>query len=186
MPAKTAPLLNEAELVARACRGDREAFAALYDAYVDRIYRYVYFRVGGAAEAEDLTSAVFLKAWEAVGGYQPRGLPFAAWLFRIAHNAVVDHYRTRRETASLDAPGTVVEDPTPGVAAAVEQSLTGETLRAALGGLTEDQRQVIVMKLIEGYSTEEIAAALGKKPGAIRALQMRGLQALANLLDPDS
>lgn len=178
----TTTLPDEVQLVARARGGDRQAFAALYEAYLDRVYRYVYFKVNGTAEAEDLCAQVFLKAWEKIERYQERGLPFGAWLFRIARNLVVDHYRTRRPSESLDNPGLARVDPAADVDGEVDRRMAFQNIRAALKGLTEDQRQVVVMKLIDGYSTEEISRAMGKKPGAIRALQMRGLQALAKAL----
>jgi RNA polymerase sigma-70 factor (ECF subfamily) len=89
---------REKRLALRAAQRDSEAFAALYDAYVDKIYKYVFYKVGGQAEAEDLTAQVFLRAWEAIGEYEWREYPFSAWLFRIAHNLIVDHHRARRET----------------------------------------------------------------------------------------
>ncbi len=87
---------TESELVALAVRRDAAAFGQLYELHLDSIYRYIYYRVGNAAEAEDLTEQVFLKAWEHIAAYDQRGLPFAAWLYRVAHNLVVDYRRTRR------------------------------------------------------------------------------------------
>lgn len=161
--------------------GDADAFARLYDAYVDRVYRFVFFRVSDNAAAEDLTSQVFLKAWENLDGYRMRGRPFGAWLFRIARNLVVDHYRARKGDAPLESAAQKLAAPAD-VDESVEGRLDLERLRRALRRLTEDQRQVLTLKFIEGYSTEEIARAMGKQQGAIRALQMRGLRALAELI----
>lgn len=174
---------QEAWLVERAVSGDADAFAGLYEAYVDRVYRFIFFRVGESRLAEDLTSQTFLKAWESLGRYQIRGLPFGAWLFRIARNKVIDNYRVSKETVSLEAALLTQPDPHGKVDEKVEGHLEVEQLRVALRRLTADQRQVLTLKFIEGLSTKEISQITGKQEGAIRALQMRGLQALASLLE---
>lgn len=175
----------EAELVARAKAGDAEAFGEIYELNVDRIYRYVAYRVSGQAEAEDLTEQVFLKAWEAIHRYEDRGLPFGAWLFRLAHNLVVDYYRTRRQDVPLDeyqegdAGGILAQgDPQSDFEAKVEAS----ELRAALRQLGDDQRQVVLLRFVEGLSHAEVAAIVGKSEGATRALQHRALLTMAKLL----
>jgi len=179
----TESITQEAWLVERAVSGDADAFAGLYEAYVDRVYRFIFFRVGESRLAEDLTSQTFLKAWEGLGRYQIRGLPFGAWLFRIARNKVIDNYRVSKETVSLEAALSTQPDPQGKVDEKVEGHLEVEQLRVALRRLTEDQRQVLTLKFIEGLSTREISQITGKQEGAIRALQMRGLQALASLLE---
>src|SRR6185369_6271911 len=100
--AETSPIEDELELVGRSQRGDQDAFASLYDAYIDRIYRYIYFRVTENEVAEDITSHVFLKAWEKLDTYHPGQSPFVGWLYRIAHNAIIDYYRTRKTPVALD------------------------------------------------------------------------------------
>lgn len=171
---------DERMLVERAARRDRRAFAQLYDRFVDKIYKYIYYKVGSSAEAEDLTAQTFLKAWEAIGGYRWTERPFSAWLYRIAHNLVVDYFRTKRETASLEElpsleeRGTTLEEVT-------EQHLTAEVLRRAIGHLTSDQQQVILLRFLEGYSTEQVAQLMGKQPGAVRTLQHRALVGLSAL-----
>jgi RNA polymerase sigma-70 factor, ECF subfamily len=176
-------LSSELELIQRAVSGDPDAFAALYDFYVEQIYRFVLFRVGDEQTAEDLTSQVFLKAWDNLSSYQIRGLLFRAWLFRIARNSVIDYYRTYKETIPLEPNALTKPDPAAEVGDQVEQQLQAEELRLALQQLTEDQRQVLTLRFIEGLSTEEVASVLGKRQGAIRALQMRGLQALAEIIE---
>lgn len=173
---------SEFDLLQRAVSGDPDAFATLYDTYVEQIYRFVYFRVGDEQTAEDLTSQVFLKAWDNLSGYQIRGLPFSAWLFRIARNSIIDYYRTFKETTSLEPDVLAKPDPAANVDDRVEQRLEAEEVRLALQHLTEDQRQVLTLRFIEGFSTEEVAKVMGKRQGAIRALQMRGLQALAQII----
>ena len=178
-------LPDEKDLATRATRHDREAFGLLYDRYVTRIHQYVYYKVGSGAEAEDLTAQVFLRAWEAIGGYEWREHPFSAWLFRIARNLVVDYHRARRDTVSLEgADGR--DDAEPADTDMPERSLqalfTSEQLRRAVSQLTEEQQEVIVLRFMEGYSTAEIAAMMGKREGAIRGLQFRGLAALRELV----
>lgn len=176
------PLADEPQLVRQAKTGDSEAFGSLYDAYLERIYRFVYFRVEDQQTAEDITSQVFLKAWENLGRFHIGGAPFLAWLYTIAHNAVIDYYRTRKVTAALDD----VRLSDPGHAEFVENGIDSavemDSIKIALQTLTDDQRQVLLLKFIDEMSNEEIARHLGKREGAIRALQMRGLKALAKRL----
>src|SRR4051812_24008500 len=113
---------EEQRLVSRATRRDAAAFGLLYESHLDRVYRYVYYRVGSTAEAEDLTEQVFLKAWEAIGRYEARGVPFIAWLYRLAHNLVIDHYRAKRPTMPLeDVPEA--EEPGANILDSVESQL---------------------------------------------------------------
>jgi RNA polymerase sigma-70 factor (ECF subfamily) len=177
---------SEQEYVKLAVAGDEHAFTFLYEKYIDNIYRFVLYRVADSETAEDLTSAVFLKVWEKLGSYQDRGLPFRAWLFRIARNAVIDHYRTRKEVAPIDLISPEELPKTSALADDVEKSLEAERIRRLMDQLTDIQREVLILKLINGFSTEEIAETLGKKAGAVRALQMRALNALSKLIEEDS
>jgi RNA polymerase sigma-70 factor (ECF subfamily) len=172
----------ETRWVQAAIAGDTEAFASLYESYVDQVYRFIFYRVGDHQTAEDLTSQVFFKAWDNLGRYQLRGLPFGAWLLRIARNTVIDYYRTFKETTLLEPAALAQSDPAANVAGQVERRLEAEWLQTVMQQLTEDQHQVLTLRFIEGLSTSEIAQVLGKREGAIRALQMRGLQALAELI----
>jgi RNA polymerase sigma-70 factor (ECF subfamily) len=176
---------SEAELIEKAVSGDPNAFASLYDAYVEEVYRFILHRVGNQQTAEDLTSQVFLKAWDNLGRYKMRGSPFGAWLFKIARNIVIDHYRTQKETLPLEAEALSKPDPGANVAKEVEQRLQSEWLREVLLRLTEDQREVLTLKFVNGLKTAEVAKVMGKRQGAIRALQMRALQALAELVGGD-
>jgi RNA polymerase sigma-70 factor (ECF subfamily) len=173
---------EEAQLVKRAISGDASAFAGLYERYVDDVYRFILHRVGHEQTSEDLTSQVFLKAWDNLGRYEIRGLPFGAWLFQIARNGVIDYYRTHKEMLPLEQ---LDSDSGANVAREVEKRLEGEWLRTVLQRLTEDQREVLTLKFINGLKTEEVAKVMGKRQGAIRALQMRALQALAGILGGD-
>lgn len=174
--------VRQTELVWLAKTGDAEAFGHLYEMYLDRIYRYIYFRVTDEQTTEDLISQVFTKAWEKLDRYQPSGRPFIAWLYTIAHNTVIDHYRTRRETVALENTVSLASD-APSPHEQVELHFEADNLRAALQTLTQEQQQVVVLKFIAGMTTDEIAGQLCKSPGAVRALQMRALQALAKQME---
>ena len=176
---------RQGELVMLAKAGDAEAFGHLYETYLDRIYRYIYFRVTDEQTAEDLISQVFTKAWENLDRYQPSGRPFIAWLYTIAHNTVIDHYRTRKDTVAIENTLSLASD-SPGPDEQVELHFEADSLRLALQTLTPEQQQVVVLKFIAGMTTDEIASQLHKSAGAVRALQMRALQALAKQMEKDA
>lgn len=174
---------EEQRLLQLAQRGDADAFAALYQAHVQAIYRYIAHRVSDSQLAEDLTGDVFTKALQSLGNYRYRGRPFVAWLYRIAHARVVDHYRQtdRRPVHSeLESETVPVDDD---MDEAMIQQQAAQTLRAAIAELTGDQQQVIVLRFIEGHRTEKVAQLMGKQPNAIKALQHRALRALARRLE---
>lgn len=174
------PLPDERRVVNQARSGDPEAFAQLYDAYIERVYRFIFFRVTDVQMAEDLTSQVFLKAWENIGRYRPKG-PFLAWLYAIARNTVIDHYRTHKQTVSLDeaAPVAVQDDK---LDQQLELQFEMKSVQEAMQNLTEEQQEVLMLKFIAEFDTGQIARRMGKSEGAIRALQMRALQALARVM----
>jgi len=177
------PLEDESRLVHEAQAGDAESFARLYDAYMERVYRFIYFRVSDDQTAEDITSQVFLRAWEHLSRYRLDG-SFLAWLYTIARNAVIDHYRTRKPVVSIEEAIPLATDG-PTLDDQAELHFEAETVRFAMQVLTEEQQQVISLKFIAGFSTEEIARKMGKRAGAIRALQMRALHALAKELETE-
>ena len=162
---------------------DANAFGEIYDRYVERVYRYLYFRTGSHPEAEDLTEQVFLKAWEAIGRYRWQGRPFLAWLYRLAHNSHIDHVRTQKPTTSLNNDERPLDVPSQAAQVELARTLDADLLTRALGQLTPDQQQVIVMKFIEGMDNDQIAASMDKREGAIRALQMRALMSLRRVLE---
>jgi len=171
-------------LIRRAVKGDIEAFGAIYDLYVTRVYSFVRSRVGSPHDSEDLTETVFLKAFEAIGGYDQRGLPFAAWLFRIARNATIDHARRSRTR-----PETVEEielhtgsDPVL-VDELVARRLDDETVRQAVAELTEDQAAVVACRFFWDMDIRTTAETLGRTEGAVKALQHRALRNLARTLE---
>jgi RNA polymerase sigma-70 factor, ECF subfamily len=177
-----APIAGEFELVRRAQAGDQECFARLYDAYMERIYRYVFFRVNDDLTAEDITAQVFLKAWEKLDSYRDDRSPFLAWLYQVARNAVIDHHRTRKAAVALEDVNPAQISFDDDLDEKIDRQTSLQEIRAALQSLTEEQQQVLALKFANGLSTPEIARQLGKEQGAVRALQMRALQGLAKTL----
>jgi RNA polymerase sigma-70 factor (ECF subfamily) len=174
---------DEEKLLQRAKGYDSEALTLLYRRHVGPIYRYIYLRVGQEDLAQDLTADVFLRALEGIGSFQYRGVPFAAWLFRIAHDRVVDHFRRRGMVGSSLKAEAVVDwrDPV----ARAEERAERERLRRAMEELTEEQRQVVALRFGEGFTSAEVARMLGKSEGAVKALQYRALAALRRILERD-
>ncbi len=180
----TDKLTNEEEFVGwiqAAQRNERQAFDRLYELFADRIFRYLFYRVGDQQLAEDLTADVFVRLLEKIQtfrlGQRDQTIVFSAWLYRIAHNRLVDHLRkqSRSETESLEAV-TLSHDDTPDVA--VEAVLEQEELVDAISALTVEQKQVVVLRFLEGYRIKEVAGIMDKSEGAIKALQHRALNAL--------
>ncbi len=170
--------------VARARLGDATAIGGLYDLFAERVYRFVLVRVRSPADAEDLLQRVFLKVIESLPRYEERGLPFAAWLFRIARNAVIDHERTRRDHASLDE-SLERPDGRRGPEELAEAAVERAALRSAIGRLTPEQRDVITYRFFAGLTPREAGLLMDRHEGAIRALQFRAIQALRESLGHD-
>ena len=174
---------EELRLLRQAQRGDSDAFAALYRAHVQAIYRYIAYRVTDAQLAEDLTADVFTKALQSLSRYEDQGKPFVAWLYRIARARVIDHYRrTDRRPVETD----VEDEPLPvdpDMDAPMVRRQAAQLLRTAIAELTDDQQQVIILRFVEGHRIETVAGLMGKQPNAIKALQHRALRALANRLE---
>lgn len=170
---------DEAELVQRAKQGDLAAFTEIYDQHQPAVYRYVFFRVGDVATAEDLTSEVFVRMVEKIDRFAYRGRPLLSWLYTIARNLVTDYHRRARTLPMGEQLAVDRAD----LEEAVERGLTQRMLAAAIARLTEDQRQVILLKFIEGLDNETTARTLGKSVGAVKALQHRGLAALRRILE---
>lgn len=178
---KDSPLLEEARFVDQAKSGDPEAFARLYDAYVERVTRYIYFRVSVETDTEDLVSQVFLKAWENLDRYKMGSSPFIAWLYTIARNLVIDHYRTKKDSLPLEeAIALPSEMEMPDEEAQTRFDL--QAMRDALQFLTSDQQQALILKYIAGLPNDSIAKIMNKQEGTVRGLQMRGLQTLSKYM----
>lgn len=182
---------HENQLVLRACARDQAAFSELYTLYFERIYRYVRLKLGTASEAEDITSIVFFNAWRTIDRFSPqRDTSFAAWLFRIARHAVIDRYRRARDTLSLDSteeqPAITHAAILPGPEALVERQIDIDELYAALRRLNPEQREVVLLRFVEGLSAREVGDIMGKHEGAVRGMQFRAIESLRRILAPHS
>lgn len=166
----------------RAAQADRAAFGILYRRYLDRVYGYCFYLLGDHHDAEDVTERSFLAALGAIDRFRDEGASFRAWLFRIAHNELANALRSRgrRATTRLDAVAEPEggEDP----AGALDRADDARRVRHALEALSEERRQVIVLRFVDGLSAAEIGEVLGRSEGAIRVLQHRALRELATLL----
>lgn len=174
--------VNEAELLLKARQGDAQAFGELYEAYAPRLFRYLFAHLENRLDAEDLTEDVFLRVWQALPAYREQGIPFAGFVFRVARNALIDHYRrTRRRKPDLetDSIEEFIPDPTPTLQAHLEH----KEMREALGKLREEYRMVLNLRFLADLSPEETAQAMGRSAGAVRVLQHRALAALRKLLE---
>ncbi len=172
--------ISDSELVEQTTKGDKEAFGILYERHLDEIYRYVYFRVFNHQEAEDLTETVFLKAWEALPKSR-RVKNFRAWIYRIAHNLVID-YRKKKSPEILEAEPPVREDLI-GIGPALEEKQESQRLMQALARLEFKYRQVIVLRFFNQMSHAEVARVLDVEEGHVRVLQCRGLQKLGLIMN---
>jgi RNA polymerase sigma-70 factor (ECF subfamily) len=175
---------EDAALARRAGSGEAEAFGILYDRYVDAVYRYVFYRVRNEAEAEDVTSDVFMRALRAIPKYEPRQA-FLAWLYRIARNAVIDRSRrqgARQQVSFEDAlahpNADQVVNPDAGLLAGSDASV----VRVAMQQLTPLQQEILVLRYVEGYDTKTISKLVGKRDGTIRGIEFRALSALRALI----
>jgi RNA polymerase sigma-70 factor (ECF subfamily) len=166
------------ELVARAQQGDREALEELYLLHFDRIYSYLHMSVGNRHDAEDLTTQTFLKMLEAIGRFRWQSAPFSAWLFRIAHNLAMDHFRAnRRWQPEEDVP----EPPDAEEISAEDEamhSIGRQSMLELIENLSADQQQVLTLKFVFNFANADVATILGKTEGAIKSLQHRALVSL--------
>jgi RNA polymerase sigma-70 factor (ECF subfamily) len=170
------------KLVAKAQQGDREALEELYLIHFDRIYSYLHLSVGNRHDAEDLTTQTFLKKLEAIGRFRWQSAPFSAWLFRIAHNLAMDHFRASRRWQPEEE---VPEPPDSEEASAEEeamQSIGRQSMLELIENLSEDQQQVLTLKFVFNFPNSEVATILGKTEGAIKSLQHRALVSLQKQL----
>ena len=172
---------GEEKIVALAIGGDPKAFGALYDHYQPQIYRFLFLKVAGREEAEDLTHQVFLNAWLGIPRYKHRGFPFSSWLYQIARNQVVDHYRARREAVSLEgidpeafADRFSEED--------LDKNLEVERAIGTIRSLKQEYQDVLILRFVEDLSVKEVASMMDKSEGAIKLLQHRALKILREKL----
>lgn len=171
--------IDDIQLIDDAGNGDNEAFGVLYERYVRKIYNYIYYRTGNINEAEDLTAKVFHRAFRHIESYNQRGVPFSAWLYRIAHNLVANWYRdkSRKKEVALD-------DHYPSLfhfdfpESSLEKTEESEKLIKAIRKLPPERQQLIILKFVEGLSNSEIGLIMRKSEGAIKSLYHRTLESL--------
>ena len=173
--------LEDERLVDRATAGDREAFGELYERYVTRVFKHLLYMINDVDVAQDLTEQTFLRALEAIHRYEWRGTPFLAWLLRIARNLYLNGRRVERNNSSIrrNRNGDVAASPE----SSCEARLSVEEVWRAVRALNGDQRQVIVLRFMDGLSYADVARVLGKSVAAVRVAQYRALRALRRTLE---
>ena len=172
---------DEENLIRRAQQHDHAALTQLYEENFDRIYRYIVFKTGDRTEAEDMTQQVFLNAIKSISSFKWKGTPFSAWLFRIAHNQIVDHLRKKSKRATVpleDYMGGSGDDPS----AEIEQKLEIENMAPAIKRLTKAQQEVLSLRFAGDMPIAEVARVMGKSIGAIKALQHSAIVSLRKAL----
>lgn len=174
------------ELVRKAQKGEVDAFGQLYERHVQSVFRFIYSHIDNHSDAEDLTEEVFLRVWRALSRYRERGVPFIAFLIRIARNVVIDYYRsTKRENLNLPLEDTVVAGSKAKLDENIIQSQESSEVRTMLANLKDEYRMVLVLRFINEMSPDEIAEVMGKSSGAVRVIQHRALVALRKLMISD-
>jgi RNA polymerase sigma-70 factor (ECF subfamily) len=174
---------DEQSLVRRAQAQDRDAFAELYEAYFDKIYRYIVLKIGDRTEAEDMTQQVFLKALKSLSTYKWKDVPFSAWLYRIAHNQVVDHFRKSSRQQSCELTEAITpDDPDENPQHQTELKVDIEQLVQATRHLTKAQQEVIALRFSSDLPVTEVARIMGKSEGAVKALQHSAVVALRKIM----
>jgi RNA polymerase sigma-70 factor (ECF subfamily) len=182
-PDESAERERIAALVTLAQQGDAEAFGMVYDAYVDSIYRYLYYRVGSHALAEDLTSETFLRALRRIDSFTYRGKDFGAWLVTIARNLVTDHVKSSRFRLEVTTADMLDADRgDDGIEEAVLDRLDSAVLVDAIRALKAEQQECIVLRFLQGFSVAETAEVMKRSEGAVKQLQLRAVRALAKLV----
>ncbi len=181
------PELSEEETLQRASQGEADAFGRLYETYVERIFNYVYYRTGNVHDAEDLTARVFYRALNHIHNYTDRGVPFSAWLYRIAHNLVANWHRDRarhQEIPLSDAPDIHYKGAPPETA--VVQTQDQEALLRIIRRLPSERQHLLILKFVERMSNVEIGQIMGRSEGAVKSLYHRTLLSLREELEePD-
>ncbi len=185
-PAADSDSARMMDLVERAQAGEADAFGRLYDQYSDTVYRYIYYRVGSKATAEDLTSETFLRALRRIGTFTWQGRDFGAWLVTIARNLVADHFKSSRfrlevTTGEMLDANEVERSPEDSVL----ESLSNAALLDAVRRLNPQQQECVTLRFLQGLSVAETARVMGKNEGAIKTLQYRAVRTLARLLPDD-
>ena len=178
------PESEEQDILLRASQGNLEAFGLLYEKYVERIFNYVYYRTGNVHDAEDLTARVFYRALNHIRTYADRGVPFSAWLYRIAHNLVANWHRDRsrhQEIPLSDAPTIHYKGEPPEVA--LMQTQERDALLRLIRHLPSERQHLLILKFVEHMSNTEIGETMGRSEGAVKSLYHRTLLALRDELE---
>jgi RNA polymerase sigma-70 factor, ECF subfamily len=165
-------------LVERAQKGDREALEELYLIHFDRIYSYLQMTVGNRHDAEDLTNQTFVKMLERIGSFEWRKVPISAWLFRIAHNLAMDHFRAHRRWQPEEEPPEPADSAELSAEEEAMQSIGRQSMLEMIEGLSPDQQQVLTLKFVFNFPNGDVATILGKTEGAVKSLQHRALASL--------
>ena len=181
-------LEGEKNLIKAAKTGDSSSFGTLYDHYITPIYRFIYLKTSSREEAEDLTHEVFLSAWRNMPSYKHKGFPFSSWLYQIARNKVIDHFRTRKIMApieeivqsELDIPVLINTEND------LDLALDLEKIKYAMQFLPEEHQNVIIMRFVEDMAPKEIAEILGKSEGSVRLVQHRAIRNLKSILQKNN
>ena len=173
---------GEANLITMAIKGEASAFGSLYDHYHPQIYRFVFIKVSRREDAEDLTHEVFKRAWQNIHAYQNLGFPFSSWLYRIARNQVIDHYRTRKQEVGLDDMDPEQMASAENREQLVDQHLEIGRVKTAIHKLKPEHQDVIIMRFIEDLPIRDVAAALDKSEGAVKLIQHRAMNELKKIL----
>ena len=185
-PAADSDSARMMDLVERAQAGEADAFGRLYDQYSDTVYRYIYYRVGGKATAEDLTSETFLRALRRIGTFTYQGRDFGAWLVTIARNLVADHFKSSRHRLEVPTGEMLDSDESvPSPEDSVLAYLSNRALLDAVKQLNSQQQECVTLRFLHGLSVAETAQIMGKNDGAIKTLQYRAIRTLARLLPAD-
>jgi len=168
--------INDNVVLEQAIEGDSEAFGVLYERYVTRIYNYIFYRIGSSFDAEDLTERVFMRALRHIGSYNNRGLPFSAWLYRIAHNLVANWYRdnSRRKEIPLDD-GILTTHQSSFPEQELLHTEERERLLFVIHRLPSDRQQLVILKFVDHLSNAEIGQIMGRTEGAVKSLYHRTL-----------
>mgnify|MGYP001765939670 CR=1 FL=1 len=178
-------ILDDRELIECAQHGDREAMAALYDRYHPLVYNFIFYRVGDQQTAEDLTAEVFMRMIARLPTFVIQGHPLLAWLYTIARNLVTDHYRNNNQGASMAIEEDLIAGEIGQPAALTDARLAQECLQRALRYLTEEQRQMVVLKYIEDREIVDVAIIMERNERAVRSIQHRALAALHRAIEKE-
>lgn len=176
--------VEDDQLIIECQNGESEAFGELYQRYLPPVYRFISARLNDRQDAEDLAEEVFIRVWRSIASYEDQGVPFISYLFRVARNAIIDHYRsTGRKGYQESIEGQVLQDPHADPSDIAMTNLENQEIRQILDQLRDDYRMVLVLRFLSELSPEEVAQVMGRSTGAVRVLQHRALISLRDLLE---